>query len=89
MRKEKAIYENMYAELEKHEKNGVCLLIDGYTASPMQVVRAHMARENVSYMRDYEMDSEGKLEVLSFTNINRRRRRNFQPQHPLYAEKLK
>lgn len=79
MRREKAAYEKMYAELEKYERKGVCILMDGYSASPMQVVRAHMTRENVSYMRDYEMDSEGRLESLSFTNINRRRRRKIQP----------
>lgn len=80
MRKGKAAYEQMYAELEKYEKNGVCILMDGYSVSPMQVVRAHMMRENGSYMRDYEMNSEGHLESLSFININRRRRKNIQPQ---------
>lgn len=89
MKREKPTYEKMYAELEQYERKGVCILMDGQSASPMQVVKAHMARENVSYMRDYEIDSNGKLEALSFININRRRRRNFQPQKPLYAEKLK
>ena len=37
----------------------------------------NMARENVDYMRDYEIDSEGHIESLSFININRRRRKNY------------
>ena len=91
MKKGKSGYEQLYAELEKYEKNGVCILMDGCSASPMQVVKARMARENVSFMRDYEIDSEGKLESLSFNNINknRRRRRYFQPYSPLYTGKLK
>lgn len=81
MKREKPEYGEMYDELEKYEKDGVCILMDGYSVSPMQVVKAHMAREHVSYMRDYEMNAEGKLEAISFTNINknRRRRRYFRP----------
>lgn len=75
----RAAYEKLYAELENYEKNGVCILMDGYSASPMQVVKAHMIRERGSYMRDYELDSDGCLESLSFININRRRRRTIQP----------
>lgn len=85
MKKEKPEYGEMYDELEKYEKDGVCILMDGYSVSPMQVVKAHMAREHVSYMRDYEMNEEGKLKAISFININknRRRRRYFQPHDPL------
>lgn len=91
MKREKPEYEEMYDELEKYEKDGVCILMDGYSASPMQVVKAHMTREHVSYMRDYEVDEEGRLEAVSFININknRRRRRYFRPDDPLYSEKLK
>ena len=77
MKMEKSDYEKMYAELEEYEKNGVCIIMDGNSASPMQVVKAHMARENVDYMRDYEIDSKGHIESLSFININRRRRKNY------------
>lgn len=72
-------YKAMYDELERYERNGVSILMDGYSVSPMQVVEAHMTKEHMSYMRDYELDSEGKVESLSFTNINRRRRRYFRP----------
>lgn len=64
MRKKKISYEKMYAELEDFEKNGVCILMDGNHASPMQVVKAHMVREAGSYMRDYELDNEGHIESL-------------------------
>lgn len=64
-------YEKLYTELESFEKSGICILIDGYHASPMQVVKAHMAREAGSYMRDYELDPEGHIEALSFVNIEK------------------
>lgn len=70
MRRKKANYEKLYTELEDYERSGVGLLIDGYHASPMQVVREMMTREVGSYMRDYELDEEGHLESLSFVNIN-------------------
>lgn len=75
MRKDSAVYEKLYAELEDYEKKGVCILIDGNSASPMQVVREHMAREAGSYMRDYEIDQEGYIESLSFVNINEKYRK--------------
>ncbi len=70
MRKRKISYQNLYTELEGFERNGVCLLIDGSHASPLQVVRAHMVREEGAYMRDYEVDKNGHIETLSFININ-------------------
>lgn len=91
MKKEKQEYGELYDEMEKYEKNGVCILMEGRSVSPIQVVKAHMAREHVSYMRDYEMDAEGRLETVSFIDINknRRRRRYFRPNDSLYAEKSK
>lgn len=70
MRKKRISYQKLYTELEGFERNGVCLLIDGSHASPMQVVRAHMVREEGAYMRDYEVDQNGHIETLSFININ-------------------
>lgn len=71
----KTNYRNLYSELEHYEKKGVCILIDGNYASPMQVVRKMMAKEDGSYMRDYEMNSDGKVESLSFVNINKKKER--------------
>ncbi len=79
MRKKKISYEKLYTELEDFEKNGVCILIDGSYASPMQVVKAHMVRETGSYMRDYELDKEGHIESLSFININRKKESKRKP----------
>ena len=76
MKKDSAVYENLQTELEDYEKKGVCILIDGNSASPMQVVRQHMVREAGSYMRDYEIDPEGHIESLSFVNINEKYRKN-------------
>ena len=70
MKKEKPGFGEMYDELEKYEKNGVCILMDGYSVSPMQVVKAHMAREHVSYMRDYEVDEEGRLDCSTFRSMD-------------------
>ncbi len=69
------LYENMFTELEGFEKKGVCILIDENNASPMQVVKAHMVREEGSYMRDYRLNKDGRIEALSFNNINKKRRR--------------
>lgn len=63
-------YKQMYSELEKYEKHGIGITIDGNPASPMQIVNAHMMiHENVSYMRDYVMDSNGNLEEIRFQEI--------------------
>lgn len=70
MKKRSISYEKLYTELEGFEKNGICLSIDGFDASPMQVVKAHMAREAGSYMRDYELSAKGQIESLSFVNVN-------------------
>lgn len=70
-----ALYEKMFTELEGFEKKGVCILIDEKNASPMQVVKAHMVREEGSYMRDYRLNEEGHIEALSFNNINKKRKR--------------
>jgi hypothetical protein len=63
-------YKALYTELEQYEKNGIAMMMDGTLKSPMQIVTAHMIRENGSYMRDYIMDPEGHLQSLIFVNIN-------------------
>ena len=75
MKRKGTTYDTLYTELEDYEKSGVCLLIDGNHASPMQVVKAHMVREEGSYMRDYRLNKEGHIEALSFNNINKKRKR--------------
>ena len=75
MRKKRMSYQKFYTELEGFEQNGVCLLLDGSHASPLQVVRAHMVREEGAYMRDYEVDQDGHIETLSFINIDNRKKK--------------
>lgn len=76
MIRENTVYENLYTELTSYEENGVYILLDGNHVSPMQVVREVMSREDGSYMRDYDMDPQGKIESLSFTNINKKKEDN-------------
>ncbi len=71
MKTDETAYQELFRELERYENKGVCMLMDGSPASPMQIVAAHMTREKGSYMRDYIIDTEGYIESLSFVNINR------------------
>ena len=66
-------YESLYTELTDYEKSGVCILMDGKIASPLQVVKAYMAKEDGSYMRDYEIDPEGHIESLSFVDVSEKK----------------
>lgn len=63
-------YRELYTELENYEKNGICMQMDGSKASPLQIVTAHMIREEGSYMRDYVLDPKGYIKSLVFVNIN-------------------
>lgn len=62
-------YKQLYAELEKYEHSGVNMRLDNYPASPMQIVAAHMVREETSYMRDYVWDEKGHVREVTFHNI--------------------
>ena len=44
--------------------------IDGYSASPLEIVTAHMTREEGTYMRDYVLSGEGNIQALRFTDIH-------------------
>ena len=79
MRMEETVYRRLYAELENYERKGINMLIDGYQASPLQIVTAYMAKEEGTYMRDYVMDQAGNIEVLAFTNINEYRQAEMTP----------
>ena len=69
MKTEEAVYRELYAELENYERRGVDIMVDGYQASPLQIVTAYMTREEGAYMRDYVMDVKGNIETLAFTDI--------------------
>ena len=62
--------EELYFELKEYEALGVLMIIDGHIASPLQIVQAHMIKETgITYMRDYETNSEGELETLAFHEV--------------------
>ena len=69
MKSYEVTYKSLFTELKNYEDGGVSMRIDGYRASPIQIVEAHMAKETGSYMRDYVMDPEGHLEELIFQTI--------------------
>lgn len=62
-------YKNFYAELEMYERSGVSMRLNDYPASPLQIVTAHMVKEEPAYMRDYVWDEKGHVKELSFHNI--------------------
>ncbi|MEF9839602.1 MAG: hypothetical protein RR275_02095 [Lachnospiraceae bacterium] len=63
-------YHALFSELEQYEKYGICMSMDGIPASPMQIVTAHMMKENGCYMRDYITDSNGRIKQLCFQALN-------------------
>lgn len=69
MKTESKNYQELFSELTKYERSGVRMQIDGISASPLQIVSAHMIREESNYMRDYIMNEEGKLTELDFYEV--------------------
>ena len=63
-------YKLLFAELEKYEDSGVSMKLNNYPASPMQIVTAHMVKENPAYMRDYVWDEKGHIRELTFHTIS-------------------
>ena len=64
-------YQALYAELEKYENAGVRIRLDNLPASPMQIVSAHMIKEETSYMRDYVLDDKGSVRELAFHQVTK------------------
>lgn len=62
-------YKSLYVELELYEQSGIRMKIDNHLASPMQIVTAHMVKEDTNYMRDYVCDDKGHIQELIFHNI--------------------
>ena len=70
MKMDETVYRDLFAELEKYEQKGIDISIDGYHASPLQIVTAYMTKEEGTYMRDYVLSRDGNIEALVFTDIN-------------------
>lgn len=66
---EKQDVQELFAELTGYERKGIGISLNGLAASPMQVVQAHILRDNVTYMRDYVMDEVGDIKELCFTDV--------------------
>ena len=60
---------DLFTELSDDEKKGVDISLDGWPASPMQIVQAHIMRENIIYMRDYIMNEKGDIKGVGFHNV--------------------
>ena len=67
---ERELYNDLYAELEKYENRGVSIRLNNQPASPMQIVTAHMVKEENAYMRDYVWDDKGDVKELGFHSIS-------------------
>lgn len=63
-------YRELFEELSRYEQRGVYLVMEGTPASPTQIVRAHMLKEDSGYMRDYILNEKGDLKELYFHHIN-------------------
>ena len=61
MTSEEKEYQKLFNELYQYE--------EGSPASPTQIVRAHMLRENTGYMRDYVLNENGDIKELYFHQI--------------------
>ena len=59
----------LFNELTNYERKGIEITLNGFAASPMQVVQAHIMREDAVFMRDYVLNDHGDIEELCFTNI--------------------
>lgn len=66
---ERELYRKLYAELEGYENCGISMRLDNQPASPMQIVTAHMVKEENVYMRDYVWDEKGSMKEIAFHNI--------------------
>ena len=70
MEKQERTYQELFAELQTYERAGVHMEIDGVPASPMQIVSAHMVREECGYMRDYIVRDDGVVKEINFYHVN-------------------
>ena len=62
-------FQMLFTELTGYEKKGVYMLMNDLPASPMQIVQAHMLREDNSYMRDYVLNDKGDVQALCFHDV--------------------
>ena len=56
-------------ELDFYASEGIPLWLNGMPSTPKEIEKAHRVAENVSYMRDYVRDSNGRLTRLEFDPV--------------------
>lgn len=56
-------------ELEKYDRMGVRLYLNGRRRSPYSIAKACMIAEGEGYMRDYTEDTRGKITRVDFDYI--------------------
>lgn len=61
----------LFQELVQYRKEGIPLWLDGTPSTPKEICKAHQVAEQISYMRDYVEDEEGKLSRLEFFPIKK------------------
>ena len=69
MPEERKTYQELFCELNQYEKRGVYMEMEGTQASPTQIVKAHMIREECAYMRDYVLNDTGDIIALYFNHL--------------------
>ncbi len=66
--------QTLFAELKDYEKKGVNMSINGLPASPMQIVQAHIVKEDSAYMRDYVLNEKGDIKELAFNDVKEQKK---------------
>ncbi len=66
--------QTLFAELKDYEKRGVNMSINGLPASPMQIVQAHIVKEDSAYMRDYVLNEKGDIKELAFNDVKEQKK---------------
>ena len=78
MTSEEKEYQKLFNELYQYEKQGVYMEMEGSPASPTQIVRAHMLRENTASIEEgqlvlgkekYVLNENGDIKELYFHQI--------------------
>lgn len=71
MKKEKKQKDDFRRELDHYEAQGVPLWLDGEPSCPKKIWKAHRIAEDITYMRDYIPDENGRLLRLEFDAVKK------------------
>lgn len=68
-KKSKKLKKDFRRELEGYAKEGISLWLDGFPSTPKEIEKAHRVAEEITYMRDYVQDEQGRLTRLEFDPV--------------------